>query len=699
MANNNKWETVRKPNKKQPTKRMTKAEKQAYTDNAPRIIASPPLKESKTLYDAFIEQDKKATEHHQSSQEHKNGIAGKQQSPSQQKKKKPHVQKDHKEGGGRTLEEVAKELSSKSLEKFLNMDQTKFPDNPTIWLKDLASYLNLELHVPEKDPLFTGQPVDYPLCKLPKVVQKLMLTTMRKSGASVQQLFLEHCVRSTITDSSKGLSTYGYRVCIQSLLHANPQIVTDDISKYNDMLKSNQSHPIRCALILWALSQAGVKNLGTGLRVWLDVMLPLLGVRSMSGYVVSNLESLFSCHDNLQSAYGVVGMREFFQILDIVYASNSSLSHALQKRMLKLYPKIKTLAFGECTKLSGFFPSLMSRLTPTCPTPLKEELLACLATCLTKDNHCYSPWRQMYEKHLRQSSILMDHLLAVWSMLKIDVKQLRDTVRSFMVTNDDLATAAAQPGGRRPEGHDECVRTCKELMAKMSGWKFPSSCWLLVLAALGGVIVYDVHQHSGFKGSRTRAVLHDTGVLAVAEHVWQRTEAYTEKSWRWLQHNIPYYYSRACAFSAPYLTLMCEKLRDAFDYVVEQTEEPRQWLYLHLAAFVEQVRLKLPGPGSACSCTRGNCAELLWHYGCAFCKEVRGSLSIENIQKTLVPGRLGDTAAVVTMLQLAELMAKMSGWKFPKFLLLLVLAALGGVIVYDVHQHSGFKGEGQHHTS
>ena len=45
------------------------------------------------------------------------------------------------------------------LETVLSKDQATFPDNPSVWLLDLASLLNLKLeNVPESDPLFEDKP-------------------------------------------------------------------------------------------------------------------------------------------------------------------------------------------------------------------------------------------------------------------------------------------------------------------------------------------------------------------------------------------------------------------------------------------------------------------------------------------------------------------------------------------------------------
>ena len=45
------------------------------------------------------------------------------------------------------------------LETVLTKDKATFPDNPSVWLLDLASLLNLRLeNVPENDPLFEDKP-------------------------------------------------------------------------------------------------------------------------------------------------------------------------------------------------------------------------------------------------------------------------------------------------------------------------------------------------------------------------------------------------------------------------------------------------------------------------------------------------------------------------------------------------------------
>lgn len=47
------------------------------------------------------------------------------------------------------------QITKAQLESVLNQSQSCFPENPEVWLKDLVSYLNLQLeNIPVIDPLF-----------------------------------------------------------------------------------------------------------------------------------------------------------------------------------------------------------------------------------------------------------------------------------------------------------------------------------------------------------------------------------------------------------------------------------------------------------------------------------------------------------------------------------------------------------------
>lgn len=44
------------------------------------------------------------------------------------------------------------------LRKELDKSQSVFPENPSVWVKDLAGYLNYKLQAPRSDPMLSQHP-------------------------------------------------------------------------------------------------------------------------------------------------------------------------------------------------------------------------------------------------------------------------------------------------------------------------------------------------------------------------------------------------------------------------------------------------------------------------------------------------------------------------------------------------------------
>nr|XP_054508970.1 transmembrane protein 214 isoform X3 [Agelaius phoeniceus] len=409
-------------------------------------------------------------------------------------------------GRSRSLEEALKALDLADLQKELQKSRSVFPENPSVWVKDLAGYLNYKLQAPRSDPALSQHPHDYPYCLVSKELRGIIRSLLAKASDFLE-LFFDHCIYTMLQelDKAQGESLHGYRICIQALLLYRPRIATTNLGKYLEVLRSQQNRPAKCLTVLWALGQAGFTDLHEGLKVWLGVMLPVLGIKSLSPYAVSYLDRLLMMHPNLTKGFGMIGPKDFFPLLDFAFMPNNSLSPSLQEQLRRLYPRLKVLALGARPEaaLHTYFPSFLSRATPACPPAMKEELLTSLSQCLSLDPLSFSVWRQLYTKHLAQSSLLLNHLLQSWESSSKKVQQsLQETVRSFKVTNEELAARGA--GGDAAVA--ACDTACKELLCKMRGRGFPWSRLLLVLLLLAaGFLLHDVHTHGSFQGGWSTA--------------------------------------------------------------------------------------------------------------------------------------------------------------------------------------------------
>uniref|UniRef100_A0A4W3H0E1 Transmembrane protein 214 n=1 Tax=Callorhinchus milii TaxID=7868 RepID=A0A4W3H0E1_CALMI len=359
-----------------------------------------------------------------------------------------------------SLEAAVKALDLKELQEQLDKSQNLFPGNPSVWVKDLASYLNYKLQAPETDPTLSQYSYDYPYNLAGKELRNIIKSLLTKAGDTLEHFF-DHCIYTMLREQDKtsGESLHGFRICIQAILLDTPKIGTMNLGKHMELLRSHQNRPVKCLTIMWALGQAGT-DLSEGLKVWLGIMLPVLGIKSLSSYAISYLDKLLMMHSNLIKGFGIIGPKDFFPLLDFAFMPNNSLSPNLQDQLRHLYPRLKVLAFGakpEST-LHTYFPSFLSRATPNCPADMKKELLQCMVECLNKDSHSFSVWRQLYTKHLVQ-------------------KALQETVRSFKVTNEELSAK----GANNVEEIAACNTACNFLLQKLKGGGFPWSRLLFVL--------------------------------------------------------------------------------------------------------------------------------------------------------------------------------------------------------------------------
>ncbi|XP_036406545.1 transmembrane protein 214 [Megalops cyprinoides] len=591
-----KWEVVKKSKKqnsgKNQSDKKSGARKALSESNLPRIDPASPLKMSETIFEGFEKIAKKQN---------------KEQVPPapspEQQQKKASAGKQHKKssanGSGqrpaqfKTLEEAMKALDISELQQQLEKSQSLFPENPSVWVKDLAGYLNYKLLAPEGDPTLSSHTHDYPYCLAPKELKSIIKSLLAKCSDTLQDFF-DHCIYTMLRELDKpsGEPLHGYRICIQAVMLDKPKIATLNLADHLELLRSHQNRPVKCLTIMWALGQVGFFDLSQGLRVWLGIMLPVLGVKSLSSYAIAYLERLLMLHANLTKGFGIMGPKEFFPLLDFAYMPKNALSSSLQEQLRGLYPRLKVLAFGakpEAT-LHTYFPSFLSRATPHCPDDMKRELLNSMTECLSVDPQSLGVWRQLYTKHLPQSSLLLNNLLKSWNTLPPKLrKNLQETVQSFKVTNEEMRTSASS------QEVQECNDLCNSLQMKMKGQGFPWSRLLLAMMVFAtGFIVHDVRSHGSFKASTTANYLQQSGLMSVSQQAWSKVSHYSQEGFSWLETNAPYYYSEAVTAVGPVLEVAWEKTKVTCVFIVEQCSDLIVWVKENTPRFIEWLNANIP---------------------------------------------------------------------------------------------------------
>ncbi|XP_028997424.1 transmembrane protein 214 [Betta splendens] len=599
MASNNgsagKWEVVKKGKKsnsstagKNPAdKKPGGAGRKALGEaNQP---FRPPLKMSETLYDGFEKMGKKRNKE----QVPPPAEPQAKKSSSNKQSKKSNSSNTSTPTTHKTLEEAIKALDLEDMKQQLARSQSLFPQNPSVWLKDLAGYLNLYLTTPDTDPTLSSHAHDYPYCLIGKELKGIIKGLIGRCSDILPDFF-DHCVSTMLRelDRQSGEPLHGYRVCIQAVLQDKPKIATQNLPEYLELLRSVQNRPVKCLTIMWALGQAGFYDLSQGLRVWLGIMLPVLGVKSLSAYAIAYLERLLLLHANLTKGFGIMGPKEFFPLLDFAFMPKNALTPSLQEQLRRLYPRLKALSFGgkpEST-LHMYLPSFLSRATPNCPDQMKRELLSSMTECLCVDVQSLGVWRQLYTKHLPQSSLLLNHLLKSWNILPPKLrKNLEETIQSFRVTNEEMRDT------NESRDLQECSNLCQNLQVKMRGHGFPWSKLLMVLLVFaGGFIVHDIRSHGSFTDSTSAKYLRSSGVTAVSQEAWGKVTVYSKQGFSWLETNTPYYYSECVRVLGPVLEQGLEKAKTAVIVISENTTQFIIWVREKTPLVIEWVNAKTP---------------------------------------------------------------------------------------------------------
>ncbi|AWP20331.1 putative transmembrane protein 214 [Scophthalmus maximus] len=600
MASNNgsagKWEVVKKGKKsggggsgKSPTdKKSGSGGRRALGEsNQP---ARPPIKMSETVYESLEKMGKK---------QNKEQVPP----PAEPQNKKPSTSKPAKKSHSsntvapaathKSLEEAFKALDVGDLKQQLARSQTLFPDNPSVWVKDLAGYLNLNLTAPETEPTLSSYTHDYPYCLTGKELKGVIKGLIGRCSDILPDFF-DHCVYTMLRelDRQTGEPLHGYRVCIQAILQDKPRIATQNLPEYFELLRSVKNRPVKCLTIMWVLGQAGFYDLSQGLRVWLDIMLPVLEVKSLSAYAIAYLDRLLLLHANLTKGFGIMGPKDFFPLLDFAFMPKNALSSSLQEQLRRLYPRLKVLAFGakpEST-LHTYLPSFLSRATSHCPNEMKRELLSSMTECLCVDVQSLGVWRQLYTKHLPQSSLLLNHLLKSWKVLPPKLRNnLEETIQSFKVTNEEMR------GVIQSQELQECNNLCQNLQVKMRGRGFPWSRLLMVLFVFAaGFIAQDVRSHGSFADSTTARYLRDSGVTGVSQQAWSKITVYTKQGFSWMETNTPYYYSECARVLGPLMEQGVEKTKGAAVLLSDNTTQFILWVKVKTPLVIEWVNTNTP---------------------------------------------------------------------------------------------------------
>jgi hypothetical protein len=222
--------------------------------------------------------------------------------------------------------------------------------SPILWLRDVAAYLNLKLVV-EDSPEATAAADesdclgDMPLAALSQNMRKLIFSMLQNCTPTLRETLIETCIANTAHELAKGLtSVVGWRMLTQALAELDPHLVVGGLPRFVELRNSYQNRPAIGLAILWSVGQAGRKDVGCGVRVWLEMMLPVLQMRHYTRFVVDYLGRLLALHNVTETSVPAKPVMDISNFCTVQVRGNlhyTSYSSPIPKMFFSSSPEIR----------------------------------------------------------------------------------------------------------------------------------------------------------------------------------------------------------------------------------------------------------------------------------------------------------------------------------------------------------------------
>jgi len=418
---------------------------------------------------------------------------------------------------------------------------------------------------------------------------------LQRCSDSMKETFLETSVANTAHELQKGLNVVGWNILTQLLTESNPSLVTAHIPRYIELRNSYQNRPNIGLSILWSVGQAGAKSLHSGVKVWLEVMLPVLTMKHYSKFVVNYLVQLLKLHKVTEATMmnkPVVDLQNFLTIQDSVFIVSNQINKEYARSLREAYPALRAICVAGCRN-HEMFPELLTRLSSLSTPDQVLDCLDLLASCLQATPAARVHWHKLYVSNLPQSAQLIQYLDCNWSKYKaeLDVPDFHDTLEAFQDYNSSVINK---------EGLDLATAGCDSLSGKFRrggmSW-FPwKTLSLLLLIGTAAIIRADIERHEDLQRSNIGQFLGDIGQLDRAFYVSKTVSRGYKDSVNWVEASAPWvmekvgpYYSAAQHWTLEAL----ERVGSAKMAAMEKLEEARPGSKQQIENFgIEFVKFK-----------------------------------------------------------------------------------------------------------
>lgn len=209
------------------------------------------------------------------------------------------------------------------------------------------------------------------------------------------------------TDMSKGLPALGHKIYLQYLVSRDPKIVTLNLGKHAVLRNSYQNRQNIGLSILWVLGLAGTRDFVVGLKVFQEVMLPLLEMKNYTKFVTKYLVKVVRQHESV-----CLTREQYFAVSDVIFSQKKNFPGDLAKELNGLLPALRKMLFGKGSgeKFHTFVDPFLKRVQGSSNQGQREEFCRIIVSCLVEDKMGFGSWAKCYVKYLVGSACLLNFI-------------------------------------------------------------------------------------------------------------------------------------------------------------------------------------------------------------------------------------------------------------------------------------------------
>uniref|UniRef100_A0A182MKV8 Uncharacterized protein n=1 Tax=Anopheles culicifacies TaxID=139723 RepID=A0A182MKV8_9DIPT len=299
----------------------------------------------------------------------------------------------------KNLDAALRAISAPDLHSQLTAVNVSFKDNHLMLLKALTGILNDKLRVDETDPLYSNKPASYPYKSMPQPLRDVIDDCVTKANEENGKYFYDLTLSNLASDMNKGLPHLGHKLILQAIAMHYPSACVNNLAR-NAILRNSYQNRTNIGLsLLWALGQGGYNDLDVGLKVWQDIMVPVMELKNYNRFTCEYVQRILKLH---RSHRLNLGGSEFLTILSSLTTqpkANRELDEAAQLL-------VERYVFSA-PKASATFAMLFKNISfITRP----EMIYYGLALCLLEDPESASVWLGLYRHNVETSLAILSYL-------------------------------------------------------------------------------------------------------------------------------------------------------------------------------------------------------------------------------------------------------------------------------------------------